>query len=323
MTPHRLLLPLLLAGLAVAACQRAPARAAAKPVRMACLQNDLHHLALWVALDEGFFRAEGVEVEVAGAFRAGAELMSAFGSGGLDMAYVGQSPVTIAAARGTAQVEVVALVNAEGSALVVRPDDASIRGVADLRGKVVAMPGLGSVQDVLLRKALASAGLSPDDAKVVVVKPPEMISALQSRQIDAFIAWEPYPAKAVNLGAGRTLETSRAIWAGHPCCVLVASRAFAEAHRAETDAVVRAHARATAFILAHPDQAVAVAVRHTGLDAATVREALRGVTYSSRLSRGAEEELVRSLERLDYIPAGDPAAFVDRLVGGRTEVLAP
>jgi NitT/TauT family transport system substrate-binding protein len=322
MTRPSLVVPLLLCGLAAAACRRAPAPAG-RPVRMACLQNDVHHLALWVALDEGFFRSEGVEVEVAGAFRAGAELMSAFGSGGLDMAYVGQAPVTIAVARGAAQVQVVALVNAEGSALVVRRDDASIRGVADLRGRVVAMPGLGSVQDVLLRKALLGAGLGPDDAKVVVVKPPEMLSALQSRQIDAFLAWEPYPAKAATLGIGRTLEASRAIWAGHPCCVLVASDAFAAAHRAEVDAVVRAHARATAFIHEHPDQAVAVAVRHTGLDAATVREALGGVSYSPRLSRGAEEELVRSLVRLDYIPAGDPAAFVDRLVGGRTEVLAP
>lgn len=37
-------------------------------VRMAYLQNDLHHLPLWVALDKGLFVKEGVDVKVARCF---------------------------------------------------------------------------------------------------------------------------------------------------------------------------------------------------------------------------------------------------------------
>ena len=48
----------------------APAAAASdKHVRMAYLQNDIHHLALWVALEKDFFGKEGVSVEVAGDFQ--------------------------------------------------------------------------------------------------------------------------------------------------------------------------------------------------------------------------------------------------------------
>jgi hypothetical protein len=39
----------------------------AKPVRIAYLQNDIHHLALWVALDQGYL-IEGKDVQIAGIF---------------------------------------------------------------------------------------------------------------------------------------------------------------------------------------------------------------------------------------------------------------
>ena len=88
--------------LAFSACDRSSTEKAAapEPVRMAYLQNDIHHLALWVALEKGFFQQEGVEVEIAGIFRAGPEVMSAFVAGALDMAYVGEAPTTFAAATG-------------------------------------------------------------------------------------------------------------------------------------------------------------------------------------------------------------------------------
>jgi NitT/TauT family transport system substrate-binding protein len=70
-----------------------------KPVRVAYLQSDVHQLPCWVALDKGFFEKEGVKVEVAGIFKAGPELMSAFAAGALDMGYVGIAPATTAVAR--------------------------------------------------------------------------------------------------------------------------------------------------------------------------------------------------------------------------------
>ncbi|MFZ3046211.1 MAG: hypothetical protein WA151_09875, partial [Desulfatirhabdiaceae bacterium] len=60
-------------------------------VRMAYLQNDIHHLACWTAIEKGFYIQNGVQVEIAGVFRAGPEIMTAFAAGELDMAYVGDS----------------------------------------------------------------------------------------------------------------------------------------------------------------------------------------------------------------------------------------
>src|SRR5208282_5188137 len=173
----------------------------------AYLQSDLHHLPLCVALEKGYFKEYGVDVAIAGIFRAGPETMSAFSADSLDMAYVGIAPTITAVANKTARIRVLAQVNTDGSAIVVG-NTSPIRSILDLSGKTVAVPGVSTVQDFLLRKALTNNGLALNKVNIIVLKPPEMIGALRTGQIDAFIAWEPFPAKAVTSGVGRVLVTS-------------------------------------------------------------------------------------------------------------------
>ncbi|NOY86448.1 MAG: ABC transporter substrate-binding protein [Deltaproteobacteria bacterium] len=285
-----------------------------EPVRMAYLQNDIHHLALWVALDKGFFRDEGVDVQISGIFRAGPEIMNAFSAGALDMAYVGEAPSTFAVANVKSDVKVVAQVNTEGSALVVAAGQTDIEDVSALKGKNVAIPGHATVQDFLLKKALTTAGVDPSEVNLIILKPPEMIGALRSGQIDAFIAWEPYPSKAFIAGVGRVLAGSHDIWPDHPCCVLVSDTAFMEAHPARVAKVLRAHVRATDFIKANPEEALRVGVKYTGMDKATVRKALRSVTYTYIPSIEGEKEYVRFLSELGYIKVSDPDSFVSGFI---------
>ncbi len=200
-----------------------------QPVRIAYLQSDIHQLPCWVALEKGLFEKEGVKVEVAGIFKAGPELMSAFAAGALDMGYVGVAPATTAVANKTARVVVLAQVNTEGSAIVVKKDG-KVQSIPELVGKSAVVPGHSTVQDFLFRRALFKFKTQPDQVKIMVLKPPEMIGALRTDQIDAFIAWEPYPAKAVTMGVGRILASSRDIWKDHPCCVLAADAEFLEMH---------------------------------------------------------------------------------------------
>lgn len=314
MAPRRLFWLALAAGLLLAGqhpAHGAPGSDAGMPtVRMAYLRNDLHHLALWVALDKGYCDAEGVHVAIAGVFRSGPELMTAFGAGELDAAYVGEAPATIAAVRGVADVKVLAQANTEGSALV----GSKALAAGTVARPTLAMPGNGSVQDFLLRKALPKLGIEPEAADVMVLSPPEMLTALKTGQIDGFIAWEPYPSRAVEQGIGQELAPSAAIWPGHPCCVLVAGADFIREHPAASRALLRAHRKATAFIHDHPDEALAVAVKYTGMGAAVVRRALGHVTYTETPSLDGEEEYVNFLNALGVIKVADAKAFTRRFI---------
>ena len=224
------------------------AQSSRPPIRMAYLQSDIHHLALWVAIEKGLFKINGADVEVKGVFKAGPEIMTAFAAGELDMAYVGEAPSTTAVANKAARVVVVSQVNTEGSALVVAKKNSDINNLTDLQGKTVAVPGHSTVQDFLLRRALRGSGMAPEQVNIIVLKPPEMIGALRTGQIDAFIAWEPYPSKADTMSVGRNLATSKQMWPGHPCCVLISDRGFIDGRPEMVAAVVRSHVQATDYI---------------------------------------------------------------------------
>ncbi len=301
----------------------APARAAKPPIRIGYLQADIHHLACWVAIEKGFYKAEGLNVEVAGIFRAGPEEMSAFAAGALDMGYVGEAPATTAVANGTARVTVVAQVNTEGSALVVHKHG-PIHSVADLKGKRPAIPGVSTVQDFLLKKALTQNQVPLGAVKTIVIKPPEMINTLRQKDVDSFIAWEPYPAKAQTMGVGRVLLSSGQIWKDHPCCVLVADNKFLKNRPEDVKAMVRAHVKANQFIAAHPLEAQKIGERYTGMDAATVALAMKNVKYTYDISVAGQKEYVEFLDKLGYIKVSDSQAFIDKFLNRKIlqEVLA-
>jgi len=288
---------------------------AAEKVRMAYLIGDLHELAAPVAIEKGFFADEGVEMELVGKFRAGPEEMQAFASGDLDIGYLGEAPATTAVANGAADVQVLAQLNLEGSAVVVRKDS-KIKSVSDLKGKVVAIPGHSTVQDFLMNKALSAAGLKRTDVRLIVLKPPEMGPVLQDSQIDAFIAWEPYPSLSLNGGYGRVLTGSADIWPDHPCCVLVAERKFLEKHPETVRAILRAHIRATRFINENPDEAVKIAQKYFGFDEETIRMAIKEIQFEYEPSLKGEEEYVRFLKELGYIDV-DPVEFTKKFVNSQ------
>ena len=284
-----------------------------KPIRIGYLQSDIHQLACWVAMEKGFYRKNGVDAKVAGIFRAGPEEMSAFAAGALDMGYVGEAPATTAVANRVAKATVLAQVNTEGSAIIVKKGSA-VRKPADLVGKTIAIPGHSTVQDFLLQKALYKYKVDPKKVNTVVLKPPEMIGALKIGVIDAFIAWEPYPAKARTMGIGEVLLTSGEIWKDHPCCVFIANNRFLADKSEDVKAMVRAHVEATDFINAFPDEAVEIGVKYTGMDKKTVRLAMQNVKYTHVLSIEGEKEYVDFLTRLRYINVPDVNAFTDRFI---------
>ena len=156
-------------------------------------------------------------------------------------------------------------------------------------GKTLAVPGHSTVQDFLVRKAMDQAGIEAGRINIIVIKPPEMIGALRTKHIDAFIAWEPYPAKSVTMGVGRLLLASAQIWLDHPCCCLAAGEDFLENNKESALAMVKAHVAATEFIRENPEEALKIGVKYTGMDEKTVGLSMKNVNYTCDLSMEGEK----------------------------------
>ena len=238
--------------------------------------------------------------------------MSGFSAGSIDAGYVGLAPVVVAVANKTAQLQILGQVNKNGSALVIK-EDVPFKKIAELREKVIAIPGHATIQDFLLRKALLDSGISGTDSTIITIKPPEMIGALQTSQIDAFIAWEPYPSLATTRDAGSVLTYSKEIWPDHPCCVLAVDSAFAEENPVQTDALLKAHLTSLEFIKNNPEEALRIGIKFTAMDKKTVEVALRNIDFDHHITTTHALEYVQFLNKLGYTNITQPQSFLESL----------
>ena len=286
---------------------------ATRVVRVGYLSTDMHQLAYYVAREKGFFTQEGLDVREVGAFSAGPEEMSAFSAGQLDMGYVGAAPAITFASQGMADIKIVAQANTIGSSIVVRPglDIADVNG---LKGRTVAIPGVSTMQDFILHKALDEAGVDPAEVNIIVVKPPDMIASLASGQIDAAVVWEPYPTMAVAQNAGRVLITSAKILPDHPCCMVVVDSKFLKDNPDTVKRFIAAHIKATDYINANKLEAADMAHLWTGQDTSITRVAMKNIKYAYVPSVKAIQSYVDFMKKSGVVKQKDTAAFTRSLV---------
>jgi NitT/TauT family transport system substrate-binding protein len=282
-------------------------------VRVGYLRNDLHQLGYYVAREKGYFTEEGLDVREAGAFSAGPEEMSAFSAGDLDIGYVGAAPCITFVSQGMADVKIVAQANMNGTSIIARPG-LDVSGVEGLRGRTIAIPGMSTMQDFILRTALMQAGVDAAEVKIIVVKPPEMLPALSSAQVDAAVAWEPYPSMAVAQNAGRVLINSSKVLPDHPCCMVVASSSFIKKNPGAVERFVAAHCKATEYIRKNPMEAADMAHLFTGQDQAVATAAMKNITFGFRPVARDIQRYVEFMKQSGVVKDPSPAVFTRNLI---------
>lgn len=135
-------------------------------------------------------------------------------------------------------VKIVYLGHRDGTAVMVK-NDGPIRKFEDLKGKVVAIPGRFSNQNVFLYKMMKEKGMSFDSMTIKEMPPPEMPSALAAGSVDAYIVGEPHAARSEVGGYGRILMQMRDAWPEFISCVLVVRQDVIDSQRAVVEELVR------------------------------------------------------------------------------------
>lgn len=132
-------------------------------------------------------------------------LLEALSAGAVDIGGVGDSPPIFAQAAG-AQLAIVAVLrlSPKYEALLV-PKDSSVREIAGLKGKKIAV-AKGSGAHHLLLAALERAGLSMTDIQPVYLAPTDAQPAFASGDVDAWAVWDPSAVDAVLHGSRRLLD---------------------------------------------------------------------------------------------------------------------
>jgi nitrate/nitrite transport system substrate-binding protein len=143
---------------------------------------------------------------------------------------------------------VAAVENVNGQAITLHVDHKAKRDPKSWKGLKFAVPFDYSMHNFLLRYYLAEHGLDPDkDVQIRVLPPPEMVANLRAKNVDGYLAPDPFNQRAVHEGVGFIHILSKELWDGHPCCAFAASKEFATTMPKTFGALFRAIVDATHY----------------------------------------------------------------------------
>ena len=149
------------------------------------------HLPLTLADQLGYFRSEGLAVDIqeAGTSRRALELQL---EGAADVCAGHFENILLLQARGLTHQAFVLQSRTPQAALGVSLRSLpAYRSVADLKGKRIGVSERGSCAGLMARVVLARAGLAPEDVFLLEVEPGAAVAALRAGQLDALAQFEP------------------------------------------------------------------------------------------------------------------------------------
>ncbi|MGQ3001670.1 MAG: sulfonate ABC transporter substrate-binding protein [Hydrogenophaga sp.] len=137
-------------------------------------------------------------------FPAGPQLLEGLNVGAVDVGYVGEAPPIFAQAAGAQFVYFGYDPAAPRAEAILVTKDSPIKSVADLKGKKVAL-NKGSNVHYLLVKQLEKHGLKITDITPVYLAPADGRAAFESKNVDAWVIWDPFQAAAEKATGARVL----------------------------------------------------------------------------------------------------------------------
>jgi NitT/TauT family transport system substrate-binding protein len=141
-----------------------------------------------------------------------------------------------------------------------------VRSIRDLKGKRVAISGMGSPSYTLVSIILANLGLDPrKDINWVTAAETDFVRLLAEKKIDALLLTSASPPYAQELRAKKIghvmLDSMRdRPWSQYFCCVLNANREFVRKHPAATKRAMRAILKANQICALEPECAARLLV---------------------------------------------------------------
>jgi NitT/TauT family transport system substrate-binding protein len=266
---------------------------------------------MYLGMEKGFFEAENLEIKPQ-VGEGGAALMPMLLSGDAQFAFVGVIPAITAVAKGlpvkivTSSDDAAKTEDKDWQTLVV-PQGSSIRGVADLPGKTVAVNALRGVAEVVIDRSLEKQGVDYHAVKLLEVPFPDMPAALEEKRVDAALLTEPFLSFELGVGGTQIDAPSVETRPGFPNGVYVASEQYIGENADVVDRFTRAMNKSLDYAQAHPDEVRRIIPTYTQTPKEAVAH-LRLPVFDSKLDQAGielEAELTAKYGIIEDAPAYD------------------
>lgn len=227
-------------------------------------------------------------------FASGGEAFEALLSGEVEVSNGGSGRLITNAAQRPDAVKIVAKWQYGGDRYsLLKPPNSPISSPADLKGKTVAVD-TGSGAFTLFQVWLRQNGLAPGDVRLIESKVSDVGSAVSAGSADVGIAWEPTASLLVQNGLLERFTTLKE--AGQSPNFLIVNREWAESHRDQVVAFLRAANDVGEFVINDPDAAGEMASQVSSSEgveasAAALAESLRHVEMAPEIDDASLQEL--------------------------------
>jgi len=258
----RLLRALLLAATALAAAFSTQA-ADLTPYRVG-FNNWVGFIAFFVAQERGDFQKAGLDVQ-AKSFAAPGEGLVPLLNGDLDAHLTTADAVILKSAQAPGKFRIVQLIDTSAGADAVLGSVPQVTSPTDLKGKRIAAT-VGECNEILLLKALESAGLTEKDVEIVNMDPDAAGTALKAGQVDAAVTWEPWISQLVGAKEANAIFTSKQAPNLIVDCVAVSPKT----DPATTKKFLAVLAATTDWVLAHQQEASEIVAKKLELPAGDI-----------------------------------------------------
>jgi NitT/TauT family transport system substrate-binding protein len=219
-------------------------------------KNLFYYLPLTVAERKGYFKDEGLEVEIPD-FAGGAKALQALVGGSADMVS-GAYEHTINMVAKKQPIKAVVLQAKYSSIVLLMPKDkaAKYKGPADLKGLKIGVTAPGSSTNMFVNNILAKGGLKPSDVSIVGVGTGSgAFAAMDRGEVDAISNLDPVisqleaTGKFVAVADSRTEKGMQEIYGGdYHASVIYVTDEFIKKNPNTVQAVVNAIVRADRWI---------------------------------------------------------------------------
>jgi NitT/TauT family transport system substrate-binding protein len=253
---------MVLAALVVVRCGRSGrTNAPARPVRIALTNVPLAYLPVIVANELGYYRQEGLSVTL-DEFSSAARVLQSVLAGSADIAAGGYEQEIQMAAEGRRVKSFVLMLREPTRVVVAAPARAkAIRRIEELKGAVVGVAALGSINNLFLNYVLLKHGVLPEQVKIVSIGTgASAIAAIEHGRVDAAvlggseteIAMKRFPGMAMLLDA-RGASGARNLYGAdtYPTAVLSATEGWLAQNPENARRVAHCIQKALTWIAGH------------------------------------------------------------------------
>lgn len=223
-----------------------------------------HASPLWIAEKKGYFKEEGVNVEIREFESGRTALRTMLNAEGIDIVTAAETPVISNSFDRNDYSIIGNMVYSDKDVKMLARQDRKISVPSDLKGKTVGIT-LGSSGDFFLSLFLAYHGLRMADIKTIDIEATRLPQALIDGQVDAIATWEPHVYKARKaLGDKALLLPSAGIY--REDFYFIARKDFIRKHPEALTRFLRAIEKGEEFIQMNKKEAMDIVGQRLKLD---------------------------------------------------------